>query len=125
MHIDSAGNILIGGSFKSKYTDFDPTSGEFGLTSVCNGLGADAFIVKYSPFYITPLRDLKLSGKQQDDKIRLDWQTVAEIATSSFEIEWSDTDTTSFKKIATANAVGAGNNAYQYFHLNLSKGKNF
>ncbi len=124
IQIDSSGNFLLGGTFTSQRMDFDPNSNDLNLTSTCNGLGSDAFVVKYSPFQSTLLKSLELSGKLVKDKTKLNWQTVGEVVTAFFEIEWSNTDPASFAKTGTVNAIGSGNNAYVYTHSNPTKGKN-
>ncbi len=71
-----------------------------------------------------PLKLVTFSGKLDNGKTYLTWETTNEINTSSFEIERSN-DGTHFSKMDVVNAAGNGNNRYNSQDNQPQTGNNY
>ncbi|WP_149244297.1 LamG-like jellyroll fold domain-containing protein [Dyadobacter sp. 32] len=82
--------------------------------------GFSGFFVKTAGTAL-PLRLISFTGTQEATTNNLKWQTADEVNTLSFELE-SSRDGRSFEKVATIDAVSAGDNSYGYTDRSIYKG---
>ena len=82
--------------------------------------GFSGFFVKTAGTAL-PLRLISFTGAQEATTNKLQWQTADEVNTKSFELE-SSRDGRNFLKLATIDAVSAGNNSYGYTDRSIYKG---
>jgi len=106
---DNKGNVYIGGNMNSQmYVN--------GQTLTSNGGDNDFFIAKYGSAdcsSVVPVNITYFHANLNNKTVYLQWQTANEINVSHFNIQRS-TNGTEFTTIGKTNAMGNGNNSYNY-----------
>ncbi len=90
-----------------------PINGHYSVV-VVNAI--DTQLTLYSDTIIItalPINAISLQAKEKDGQVSLQWNTMNEINTASFIIQQSS-DGINFSNIGTNNAVGSGNNSYDF-----------
>ncbi len=124
LYVNAANEIFSTGLF-SGTVDFDPGTGTYNLTST----SSDVFVNKLSQGLVggpLPLTLLSFTGEATPMGNVLKWQTVQEVNTKHFEIEWSD-DGQRFQQVGVQAAAGNSFITLQYSHLhnNTVEGNNY
>ena len=134
-----AGSFDPNASHISHYTGGGWQDQTTGSATADNSFGSDhkyrqaSNITSFSPFGVRsgaplPVELLFFHGEQEEDAVRLDWQTATEINNDYFDVEWSTSpDASGFVKIGQVD--GAGNTvevqSYDFLHTTPIVGSNY
>ena len=129
-----SGTSNSGTGFPSSYTGTRQTISAAALSSTWNATASrweiSFDVAGFSGFFLKtvaeplPLHLLSFTGRNAGSCNLLQWETANEANTRDFEIEKS-TNGSTFNAIATKQAAGSGNNAYQAEDCLVSTGKSY
>ncbi len=116
-------------SYTGAVTNIDPLDANIVWNAIATRWEVSFDVTGFSGFFVKtqasvlPLRLLSFSAVVDGNCTKIQWQTADEINTKLFEIEYSTSN--SFRKIATVQAKGTGNNAYAVYDCNNATSKSF